>query len=113
VSAPQYYVHARSGARFRLLGVTSRSNTVVLQRIDQPIEDMSTDYWAIPAGLFAAAFTPAAFAPVDEPVPYTVPGIQPRVEFTSGPTVNGPLFSDEYLATMVARWSRQQAGGAS
>lgn len=112
MSGRQIYVHNSTGDRFTLFGIAPLARLAVLQRVDYPGDVHEACYWVCPAGLFLDAFTQVTDV-ADEPIPFTIPGVQPRVEFTTGPTVNGPLFSDEYLATLVGRWSRQQTGGAS
>lgn len=112
MSARQYFVHDRTGDRYVFVGLAPRAGVVVLQRVEHPDDAVETCYWIVPADLFLTDFTRVPDA-ADEPIPFTVPGVQPRSEFTAGPTGNGPQFSDEYLATLVGRWSRQQAGGAS
>lgn len=41
---------------------------------------------------------------VDEPIPYTLPGLQPACEFTAGPIGFGPRWTDDALADVLAGW---------
>lgn len=39
---------------------------------------------------------------IDEPVPYRMAGQQPAVEFSDGPTIYGPVLSDQRIAEFIS-----------